>query len=131
MDPAPIMRAVVDDRIYIVQGVDTLPLCESFRWFTPHDSIKYFPLCDDFGPMNMESVLAFSKQLDAEISAHPCCRLFFRANEGARALTNAIFLLGTYMILMIESSPDHVRRMLLLAGATPASGVQRRDGLPA
>ena len=58
--------------------------------------------------MNMESVLAFSKQLDAEISAHPCCRLFFRADEGARALTNAIFLLGTCMFLMMGSSPKYV-----------------------
>ncbi len=102
---APIMRAVVDDRLYIVQGLDTLPLCDSFRWFTPHDSIKYYPLCDDFGPLNMVSVLAFSKQLDAELSAYPFCRFFFRADEGERNLTNAIFLLGAYMILMIGSSP--------------------------
>ena len=99
---------VIDDRLYIAQGIESLPPSDMFRWFQPHESIQYHHLCDDFGPMNMASILKFAKQLDAELAQNPACRFFYCAEEGKRALTNAIFLLGSYMILMLDSTSESV-----------------------
>ena len=108
MTSLPVMQAIIEDRLYIVQGIDALPPSSTFRWFQPQSSIQYFPLCDDFGPMNMASVLKFAKQLETELAEDPTCRLFYCAPEGRRALTNAIFLVGCYLILMLDWSTDSV-----------------------
>jgi hypothetical protein len=102
------MHSVILDRLYLVQGIDTLHLCEKFRWFLPHESIQYFPSCDDFGPMNMASVIGFAKQMHRELSDNPGCRFFYRADAEKRALTNAIFLLGAYLVLMVDLASDEV-----------------------
>ena len=62
-----LMQPVIEDRLYIVQGIDSLPMSDTFRWFRPHASIKYHPLCDDFGPMNMSCVISFAQQLEEEL----------------------------------------------------------------
>ena len=73
-----------------------------FRVFKTRDSIQYYPLCDDFGPMNMACVVRFIEQLDEELTKYPSSRLFFCVEDGKRNLTNAVFLLGSYMILRLD-----------------------------
>ena len=102
------MQPVIEDRFYIVQGIDSLPPSDMFRWFEPDSTIQYDALCDDFGPMNMACVLKFAKQLDTKLSHNPTCRYFYRADDGPRALTNAIFLVGSYLILMLDWTSDSV-----------------------
>ena len=68
----------------------------------PEASIHYYPLCDDFGPMGLASVVAFVRQLDAELEKHQECIFLYCVERGQRALTNAVFLLGTYMILRLD-----------------------------
>ena len=63
------MHAVISDRLYVCQGVDILPEGERYRKFVPEESIHYFSLCDDFGPMNLASVVSFVLQLDDELEA--------------------------------------------------------------
>ena len=69
-----------------------------FKAFKPEESIRYEPLCDDFGPMNLVSITKFVNQLDKELEENPSSRLIYSVDDGQRNLTNAVFLLGSYMV---------------------------------
>ena len=96
------MHAVIFDRLYLCQGIDILPEGKCYRRFVPEESIHYYPLCDDFGPMNLASAIKFVCQLDSELDSNPDSTFFYCIETGKRALTNAVFLLGTYMILRLD-----------------------------
>ena len=99
---------MIDERLFITQGVDGLPETERFRIFKPMDTIFYSPFCDDFGPMNLASIVCFVEQLDYEIDEYPDSQFFYCVEEGKRNLTNAVFLVGTYMILRLDETVDDV-----------------------
>ena len=105
---APLIQSILEDRLYIAQGVDTLPTTGIFRAFRPDEAVHYHPLCDDFGPLNLNSLIEFVQQLDQELSDHPTSRVFFLVEEGRRQLTNAVFLLGSYMLLRLDVQLDEV-----------------------
>ena len=96
------------ESLYLCQGIDILPEGESFRLFVPDPSIQYYPLCDDFGPMNMSSIIKFVRQLDEELDEFPSCTFFYSIDTFRRSLTNAVFLLGSYMILRLKKSAEEV-----------------------
>jgi cell division cycle 14 len=102
------MRAVIGDRVYICQGIDLLPEGCDFRRFEPNRAVSYQPFCDDFGPMGMSSVIHFIQQLDSELESFPSCMLFYCIDRDRRSLTNAVFLLGAYMILRLGQSESAV-----------------------
>ena len=105
--PNHIMQAVVGDSLYIAQGVELLPSGGKFICFEPQ-GLEYHPFCDDFGPMNMSSVTSFIEQLSNEVESHGDSRIVYCVAAGRRALTNAVFLLGCYMILKLEMSSHDV-----------------------
>ena len=70
--------------------------------------LQYLGYCDDFGPMNASTILEFVALLDALIIKHPDKRLVYCAQPGRRSLTNAAFLLGSYLILALGQDPDAV-----------------------
>ena len=76
----------------------------------------YIKLCDDFGPSNFASVAAFIQNLDQEILNCYSSRLVYNARKGRRALTNAIFLLGAFMILRLKKSPLEVSKRFEVIG---------------
>ena len=96
-----LMHPMLGQRLYVCQGVDILPEGETFRRFVPDESIQYFPLCDDFGPMNLASVVRFVRQLDWELETFSTSVLLYVVDEGRRALTNAVFLLGAFMVIRL------------------------------
>jgi cell division cycle 14 len=73
---------------------------------SPH--IRYNPYCDDFGPMNMASIIDFIRAIDDEMNLFPDGKLVLCVDEGRRDLTNAVFLLGAYMILKQNMTPESV-----------------------
>ena len=106
MNSGHIIRSVLGDHLYIAQGIDDVSMQAGFRIFKLDPTIQYFPLCDDFGPMNMACVTSFILQLDRERADHPDCRLVFCVDDGRRSLTNAVFLLGAYLILSQDASVE-------------------------
>ncbi len=60
--------------------------------------------------MNMASIIDFIRLLDAERKAFPRSKIVFCVDEGRRALTNAVFLLGAYMILKLDMTPSTVAK---------------------
>ena len=83
-----IMRQVFDG-LYLCRNVDILPEGGSYKMFTPDVSIQYYPICDDFGPLNMSSIIKFVEQLQSELEGHPSCILFYSVGSSQRELTNA------------------------------------------
>jgi cell division cycle 14 len=58
--------------------------------------------------MNLASVIDFIKLLDVERASFPNSKIVFCVAEGRRSLTNAVFLLGAYMILKLEMASSKV-----------------------
>ena len=79
-----------------------------FHSFQNDSRLRYHPYCDDFGPMNMTSTIYFIKLLDEAISK--CAAMYINdiiyfVDSGRRALSNAVMLLGSYMILKHDVTP--------------------------
>jgi cell division cycle 14 len=108
MHNAVLMHPLLGRRLYICQEVDILPESESFRRFVPEESIQYYPLCDDFGPMNLGSIIRFVRQLEDELETHSTCVFLYVIDTGRRTLTNAVFLLGAFMIMRLGYTMDYV-----------------------
>jgi hypothetical protein len=104
------IHPVIDHEVYLAQQVDGLSFAPAFRCFRPKEALRYEAYCDDFGPMNMASIVDFTKLLDAERKAFPDTKIVFCADEGRRALTNSVFLLGAYMILKLDMTPCSVTK---------------------
>ena len=102
------MHPVLQHRLYICQNVDVLPDADQFKTFVPKESVQYHAICDDFGPMNMSSVIRFVEQLHGELEQYPSCTLLYAVDESKRSLTNTIFLLGFFMILRLGLSAEEV-----------------------
>jgi hypothetical protein len=94
------MMPAISEKVYIAQGVDFLPDGHDFRLFKP-ENVEYQPFCDDFGAMNLSSIVHFIEQLQGEMTAHPDSKIIYSViSDGTRSLTNAVFLLGAYMIIV-------------------------------
>ena len=94
----------------ITQQVSSLPH-GCYRFFQNSACVQYHHFCDDFGPMNMSSTIRFIQQLEDEIDAASIDggrQLVYVVDDGRRPLTNAIFLLGCYMILKEDLAPGQV-----------------------
>ena len=70
--------------------------------------LEYIPFCDDFGPMNLSNVFRFSDIVKTLRYQHPGKVLVYCTNIFPRQVTNAVFLLGSYLILDRDKSPEEV-----------------------
>ena len=99
-----IFHTVIDDLVFLSQGEFHLPNKNDYQIFQPQKSLKYYPICDDFGPMNLASTTRFIEMLEDEICDFPESKIVFYADPGRRALSNAVYLLGAFMILRLNST---------------------------
>ena len=59
--------------------------------------------------MNISSIARFIQMLDHELQENPACKIVYCVNIGRRELTNAVFLLGAYLILRLgEAAADAI-----------------------
>ncbi len=82
-----------------------------FLVFKIDPAIHYHPYCDDFGPMNMACTIRFIKQLDTELqrcSVMSIGQLVLSVDPGRRQLTNAVMLLGSFLIIKNDMTPKKV-----------------------
>jgi cell division cycle 14 len=61
----------------------------------------YVPFCDDFGPMNLGMVHEFCEALEKRLHNPTDKAIGIYTIAEARTLTNAVFLLGAYSIMML------------------------------
>ena len=104
------MPSAIKDRIYIAQNIESIPTSfgREIRCFQPKLAIQYRAYCDDFGPMNMACLVNFIECMDDELKSFPKCKIVLCLNKGRRNMTNAIFLLGGYMMLKHNMNPKAV-----------------------
>ncbi len=103
----------VIDRICVAQNLPEFKhaTTRKFRCIRPqlaskHDTVC--DICDDFGPPSIACISNFIELLDHELSSHPSCKIVLCVDDGRRALTRAVFLLGAFMLLKHETSADEV-----------------------
>ena len=104
------LHAVISEQVYLGQDLSDLAFNGQFRCLHLSGAFRYDAYCDDFGPMNMSSVIEFIRLMDTELASYPDAKIIVCADDGCRALTNAVFLLGAYMIVKLEMTPTEVAR---------------------
>ena len=104
LDPA------IGIKVFIVQNSTHLPNGSCYA-FQPDPEIRYDPYCDDFGPFNMSSTIRFIQQLQDAVAASlmkSCDQVIYGIPDSPRSLSNAVMLLGSYLILKEDLLPAKV-----------------------
>jgi len=101
--------SVIEDVLYLSDAETFKNSNEnSFHSFFTEQEYSYIPFCDDFGPMNLDQIYKFSEMINEKREAHPDQKLVYCVENGPRNLTNAVFLLGSYLIITQQMRPDSV-----------------------
>ena len=79
-----------------------------FIYFATNEEFQYNPLCDDFGPMNISSVIRFVELLEWKRASEPSKKIVYLVERGRRPFTNGAFLIGAYLILKLDFEPEVV-----------------------
>ena len=98
----------VSDRLYIAQNIESVNFGDQYQCFYPKDAVQYQNYCDDFGPLNLQSIARFIHHLDKKFATFPESKIVFCVDKGRRSLTNAILLSGAYMILKEQMTAREV-----------------------
>ena len=88
LENEPFLEAVLENKLYVAQNLATVEIREDFTIFTTENKLSYFPFCDDFGPMNVGSIIKFIGMLDEAIGSS-IGKIVYVVDGGRRALTNA------------------------------------------
>jgi cell division cycle 14 len=109
MPLVPVYHPCIMNRLYLAQHVvvrpDTMTHC-----FSTQGVVEYLPIFNDFGPMGMSSIFRFVELIDQKFASHPDGILVYCVESGKKPLTNAIFLLGAYMILKFGMDLHQLQR---------------------
>ena len=79
--------AVIGDRVFLAEHRATLPEGRAFHSFNTDDELYYVPYCDDFGPLNLFSVLRFVEILESKLDEYTDCPIVYRVDGDARSLS--------------------------------------------
>ena len=99
-----IRGTVCDKKVFLAQGAGIPPDSDKYHCFCTQE-LEYVAFCDDFGPMNASTIINFVQILQTELIRYPTHDIVYCAEPGRRNLTNAAFLLGSYLILVFNESP--------------------------
>ena len=117
-------------RVHLIESScepSILPRDSRFEYFSLDDgSVRYTALEDDFGPMNLGKVYEFCEIIDQKLKqtnllvalVSPC---------DSKDLTNAVFLLGAYMVMLLDNDVPAILAYLdtLLKKTIPFKNVSR------
>eukprot|EP00291_Cryptomonas_curvata_P014328 CAMPEP_0172185040 /NCGR_PEP_ID=MMETSP1050-20130122/19933_1 /TAXON_ID=233186 /ORGANISM="Cryptomonas curvata, Strain CCAP979/52" /LENGTH=238 /DNA_ID=CAMNT_0012858951 /DNA_START=17 /DNA_END=729 /DNA_ORIENTATION=+ len=76
--------------------------------FSVEKLLVYEGFADDFGPLNLASVFKFCQILDDQIEQNPSRHIVMHNSASIKSTTNAVFLLGAYLIMQREYSVPKV-----------------------
>ena len=105
------LSSVVFERVLLVDSENGLGETGALV-LRVEDHVAYFSFCDDFGPMNLGNIFQFCNLVDEYLQQKEENLLAVIPSEGAQSLTNAVFLLGTYMIMRLDLDFVIVRERL-------------------
>ena len=100
---------VISSRVFLAEQNcrDTVE-AEKMHCFDTDEIITTSRLSNDFRPLNLHYVLAFCKLLDQKLADFPDRKLVYCVEKHPRSVTNAAFLLGSYMVLRMHLAPQMV-----------------------
>ena len=96
----------VTDRIRL-----TTNFCESsnnVHYFDVNDMLVYNSFCLDFGPVGLDIVLQFCDLLDEKLRKYDGELIATRVSSDSKSFTNAVFLLGSFLVVKMNNHPDAV-----------------------
>ena len=70
--------------------------------------LRYIPFCEDFGPMNLACVYRFCKMIESRLALDADSSIVVVCAPDDATMTNTVFLIGAYMIMMHDSDPTEV-----------------------
>ena len=72
--------------------------------------LRYDGFRDDFGPMDLEATLKFANRAQLKMTAHPSSDIAILVSTDRKELTNAVYLIGAYMVLQLDMDFDEIER---------------------
>ena len=113
---------VLQNRLYLARHEDFclsdyLSAGTQTRIMKTHQSFVYLPFCADFGPLNFGMTSVFCKMMSKALQdSQQHVHIIYCANKSknARTTTNAVFLLGAFLMLSFS-----VSAVLMLRYACP------------
>ena len=82
------------------------------KYFSVDGVLKYQPFHDDFGPMSLGSIADFCTMVDDQLQKFPGIPIAMKTQEEKKTFTNAVFLIGSYLIMKLGIDPIQVEASL-------------------
>ena len=118
----------VYETLYVSQGHGALELKDAGFLSFETKRFQYFGFCDDFGPMNASALLEFVDVLENMLKTFPNRKIVcIPGNDGARDFTNTVFLLGCFLVLNRNKTPEETWKCFAKIGSPSPSLVDYRD----
>ena len=109
MENLPKHCVSITDRVYLGQVIPGFQIDGNFRCIYLNQSPHFQHLfCDEIGQFNTSSMIDFIGLLDAELSSAIDTKVVICVQQGARAISSAIFLVGAYMIVKKHMAPERL-----------------------
>ena len=82
---------------------------QAIIYFTVEHDLVYENFAEDFGPLNLPSVFRFCRILDEKIELYPSLNLALINSSEKKSVTNAVFLLGSFLIMSRDYNMHEVQ----------------------
>jgi cell division cycle 14 len=115
MSDVPLQPVQVVDQIWIWPAFfedQKYGVRKNACYFRIDRDLCYSAFCDDFGPMNLGAVYRFCTIVESQLEANANRDIILVSAPDKRSVTNAVFLLGAFMIMKLEYSPKSVSERL-------------------
>ena len=112
-------------RVHLVVCKDG-PIAD-YACFSIDENLSYVGFAEDFGPMSIGSIFEFCYSLNQVMARNPTKPIAIQTLANPASVTNAVFLMGSYMIMQKDSDVESVYQ--ILAPLIPSS-IPYRDVSP-
>eukprot|EP00291_Cryptomonas_curvata_P007201 CAMPEP_0172187140 /NCGR_PEP_ID=MMETSP1050-20130122/21177_1 /TAXON_ID=233186 /ORGANISM="Cryptomonas curvata, Strain CCAP979/52" /LENGTH=286 /DNA_ID=CAMNT_0012861439 /DNA_START=203 /DNA_END=1059 /DNA_ORIENTATION=- len=107
----------VFENLYLAKTSPSADLSDSEVHCFAVNDLKYSAFCDDFGPMSAASVLHFNDLVEKKLAMFPTRKVICCPESDVRNMTNAVFLLGSFLIMKLKKSPADTWQQFSALGA--------------
>ena len=96
--------------MYLAIHAENFVSSPEFTYFSTDGVLTYHSFCQDFGPMSLASVYEFCLMVEDASMTRAGAGVALHAAPSKEAVTNAVFLIGAYMIMHSDLDADSVLR---------------------
>ena len=107
-----LFHAVIGDRVYLASVSEAKKIMSSVHRDEYHmfetSELEYIPFCHDFGPFSLGDAHRFVNIIQSKIARYPGKKIVYCVSDEPTQITNGVFLLGCYMVMILRLSPEAV-----------------------